>query len=308
MEQYYRKYLDNRKSLIRVICRTKQWSGLDECDVYNWLDNFQDSFGKYIALKILIHSIYYSEKNVVDLLSYGIYEKIHSAEIKRQLVINNNILTPRTETNSQLLDRVENSAFVPLLDKSRPGESANQMTRYLIQKLNISPHQTFFIGDLTNEVILKQRSIIFLDDCIGSGNQLDDFFGKSNVQSVVNYAAKNNIELYYLIITGYKYNIQKVQQRDNLKNIKIVACDELNDFDRIFNEQNIIWQDKEEFEKANQYFKDLENNLGISQYGWASLDFAVFMHNTVPDWSLPIFWTSNSDWTPLMTRKNSNLF
>ncbi len=308
MEQYYRKYLDNRKALIRVICRTKQWSGLDECDIYNWLDNFEDTFGKYIALKILIHSIYYSEKNVVELLRHGIYEKIHSAEIKRQLVQDNNILIPRTETNSLLQDRIEGSAFVPLLDKSRPGESANQMTRYLIQKVNISPNQTFFIEDLTADVILKQKSIIFLDDCIGSGNQLDEFFGKPHVQSKVNFAIDNGIEVYYLIITGYNHNIQKVQQKDNLKNIKIIACDELNDFDRIFNVQNIIWQDKEEYDKANQYFIDLENNQGISQYGWSNLDFAVFMHNTVPDWSLPIFWVDNSDWTPLMTRKNSNLF
>ncbi|MCT4645243.1 MAG: hypothetical protein N4A74_09680 [Carboxylicivirga sp.] len=308
MEQYYRKYLDNRKALIRVICRTKQWSGLDECDIYNWLDNFEDTFGKYLALKILIHSIYYSEKNVVELLGHGIYEKIHSAEIKRQLVQDNNILIPRTETNSLLQDRLESSAFVPLLDKSRPGESGNQMTRYLIQKLNIAPSQTFFLEKLTDKVILKHKSIIFLDDCIGSGNQLDDFFGKPEVQTLVNLAVENNIGIYYLIITGYKYNIQKVQRKDNLKNIKIIACDELNDFDRIFNEQNILWQDKEEFDKANQYFIDLENNFGIKQYGWSDLDFAVFMHNTVPDWSLPIFYVDNSDWTPLMTRKGSNLY
>lgn len=308
MEQYYKKYLDNRKALIRVICRTKQWSGLDECDIYNWLDNFEDTFGKYIALKVLIHSIYYSEKNVVELLRHGIYEKIHSAEIKRKLVKENNILIPRTETNSLLQDRIESSAFVPLLDKSRPGESGNQMTRYLIQKLNIAPSQTFFFEKLTDKVILKHKSIIFLDDCIGSGNQLDDFFGKPEVQTVVNLAVENNIEVYYLIITGYKHNIRKVQQKDNLKNIKIIACDELNDFDRIFNEQNILWQDKEEFDKANQYFIDLENNVGIKQYGWSDLDFAVFMHNTVPDWSLPIFYVDNSDWTPLMTRKDSNLY
>jgi hypothetical protein len=308
IENFYIKYIENRKALVRVICRAGQWSGLEENEIFNWLDNFKDSFGKYIALKILIHSIYYSEKNVIALLKHGIYEKILSKDIKEQLILNDNILTPKTETNALLRERVKRTTFVPLLDKGKPGESANQITRYLIQKIYIDPSQTAFIDNLNIEDIVQMTSLIFVDDCIGSGNQLDLFFNRDNVKSKIDIAVQNKVKVYYLILTGYKKNIDTVQKQRNLEKIKIVACDELSDNDRIFNRNNVIWQDEEEYEKANQYFIKLEKEYGILQFGWSDLDFSVFIHNTIPDWSLPIFWMENSDWTPLMKRKNSNLY
>jgi hypothetical protein len=308
IEKYYLKYIENRKALVRVICRTRQWSGLEENEVFNWLDNFKDTFGKYIALKILIHSIYYSEKNVVSLLKHGIYEKIISQNIKEQLILNDNILIPRTETNALLKEILNKTVFIPLLDSSKPGESANQITRYLIQKMDINSNQTAFIDNLDLKDLKQLKSIIFVDDCIGSGNQLEQFFDRSNVKLKIDSAFQNNIKVYYLILTGYKNNIDIIQKSKNLEHIKIVACDELSDNDRIFNPKNIIWYDDEEFQKAVLYFKNLEKEYGISQYGWSNLDFSVFIHNTVPDWSLPIFWMENSDWTPLMKRKNSNLY
>lgn len=200
------------------------------------------------------------------------------------------------------------TVFIPLLDSSKPGESANQITRYLIQKMDINPNQTAFIDNLYLKDIEQLKSIIFVDDCMGSGNQLEQFFDRSNVKLKIDFAFQNNVKVYYLILTGYKNNIDIIQKKKNLENIKIIACDELSDNDRIFNPKNIIWHDDEEFQKAILYFKNLEKEYGISQYGWSNLDFAVFIHNTVPDWSLPIFWMENSDWAPLMKRKNSNLY
>lgn len=307
-ENYHEKYIENRKSLIRVICRTSQWSGIDESDIFAWIDNFKDSFGKYIAIKLLIHSIYYSEKNIVSLLKYGIYEQIHSHEIKKKLIIEDIILQPRSETNANLRDLVLKSVYIPLLDKSKPGESGNQMTRYLIQKLNIDPTQTFFIDDLKLSDIKNKSALIFLDDCIGSGQQLIDFFKKDNVKSKIDYSKENLVPVYYLTLTGYKKNIDNVRKSESMKDISIIACDELNENNRVFNRNNIIWNDDDEFEEANNYFDKLEKELGINKFGYANLDFSVFIHNTVPDWSLPIYWMETSDWKPLIQRKNSSLY
>lgn len=307
-ENYKENYISNRKSLIRVICRTNQWSGLTESDIYNWLDNFKDTFGKFIAIKLLIHSIYYSENNVFSLLEHGIKQLIHSQKIKIGLVEKDNILISRTETNSLLKELVNSTALIPLLDNSKPGESANQMMRYLIQKININPSQTYFVDNLNEETIKKYQSIIFIDDCIGSGDQLSTFFNKDNVKNKIEVAHSYNIPIYYLILTGYKKNIESIKLVPNLKDINIIACDELNEIDKVFNPKNIIWYNNDEYEEANEYFKKLEKEFGISQFGYSNLDFSVFIHNTIPDWSLPIYWMENADWTPLMKRKNSNLF
>ncbi len=305
---YQDKYIANRKSLIRVICRTRQWSGLEESNVFKWLDNFKDTFGKFIATKLLIHGIYYSENNIVTLLDHGISQLIHSQNIKQDLIKTDNILLHRTETNALLLNMVARSAFIPLLDDAKPGESANQMMRYLIQKLGINSSQTFFINDLKDDNIKNFDTIIFIDDCIGSGQQLVKFFSRSNVKKKIQTAIENNIPIYYLILTGYIKNIEAIRLHPDLNPINIIACDELNEIDKVFNRKNIIWYNNDEYEEANQYFINLEKEFGINQFGYANLDFSVFIHNTVPDWSLPIYWMENADWVPLMKRKNSNLF
>lgn len=307
-EKFFEKYIANRKPLIRVICRTRQWSGLEESNIYNWLENFKSTFGKYLAIKLLIHSIYYSEKDIITLLEYGIRELIHSKKIRLQLITDNNIYLPRSETNAILKNLIINSAFVPLLDDTKPGESANQMARYLIQKVSINPSQTYFINNLTDFKIKKSSSIIFLDDCIGSGNQLSDFFDRHEVKDKIAIAVQNKVPIYYLIISGYKKNIESIKSNPKFKNINIIACSELSDTDRVFNKNNIIWRDEDEYEKAMEYFVNLERNTGIEMYGHAGLDFSVFIHNTIPDWSLPLYWMENADWVPLMRRKNSNNF
>nr|WP_320154051.1 hypothetical protein [uncultured Draconibacterium sp.] len=308
MDKYYSKYIDNKKAIIRVICRTRQWSGLNESDVFDWLDNFLDPFGKYVALKILLNSIYYSEKNIIALLKHGIYQKIIGEEIKCKLINDDAILAPRTETNSLVFKSIQKTAFIPLLDNYKPGESGNQMTRYLIQNRICTPEKTYFIENLSEPEISELNTLVFLDDCIGSGNQLEDYFDKIHVREKLDFACRNGVRVYYLILTGYNKNIATVQMKGKMKDIEIVACDELSEIDRIFNQKNIIWHDDDEYCRANEYFEHLEKEFGINQYGYSNLDFAVFIHNNVPDWSLPIFWMENSDWTPLMKRKNSTQF
>ncbi|WP_158638426.1 phosphoribosyltransferase-like protein [Panacibacter ginsenosidivorans] len=299
-------YYSNKSTLIRVICRTNQWSGLKESNLTDWLQgNFKDPEGKYLAVKILLHSLYYSEENLIELLRHGIYHEIIGEEIKSNLIASNNIFVPQSVTEAEVRQKVDKILFVPLLDKNRPNESGNAIIRYLTTKLSISPSNTIFHFNIKDSDLDNIEKIIIVDDCIGSGDQLNTFWNTTFLD-VKNKALAKGVDIYYLALIGYENQVLDLQLTGDLVGLRVVICDKLEERNKIYSSQNIIWNSDEEMNFAITYFDDIGSKYGVPRVGYAGLDFSLFMHNSVPDWTLPIFWTENYDWKPLLKRKNSN--
>ena len=251
--------------------------------------------------------MYYSEENIIELLHDGVYNKILGEEIKDKLFRNSNICLLKSELESNIKNELDQTLFIPLLDGDKPNESGNTMIRYLVHKLNIKSVNTDFHFNVSEEKIQKHKRIIIVDDCIGSGDQLNKFWNiNMHVQKIKNYASQYSIPIYYLVLIGYEKQILDLQIHEELLGLRIVICDKLQECNRIFSAENNIWSDNEELDFSINYFNCIEKSIGINRLGYKNLDFAVFIHNIVPDWSLPIFWQQNSDWKALLKRKNSN--
>lgn len=300
-------YCSNKSSLIRIICRTNQWSGLHESDVNDWLyNNFKDIQGKYLATKLLLHSLYYSEENLVALLTEGIYNQIIGEEVKEQLFNSGNIHLLNSVIGSQIKEKVNKTLFIPLLNSDKPNESGNSIIRYLTHKLHIPSSNIDFHFNVSHDKLDIFERVIIVDDCIGSGNQLNTFWNYNDkVQSLKALGIARGIRFYYLVLIGYEKSIIELQINDNLIGIKVVVCDKLDECNRVFSSSNNIWADENELQFCIKYFENVQKNFGVKRLGYNGLDFAVFVHNTTPDWSLPIFWTENSDWRALLKRKES---
>ena len=302
-------YCSNKSSLIRIICRTNQWSGLREGDVNDWLhNNFQDIQGKYLATKLLLHSLYYSEENLVALLYEGIFNLILGQEVKQQLFESNNIHELLSVVNSQIREKIRSTLFIPLLESERPNESGNAITRYLTHKLKIPTPNVDFHFNIDEDKLDAFERIILVDDCIGSGNQLNAFWNLNDkIKKIKTIGNSKGIVFYYLALIGYENAVLDLQIDGNLLGLKVIICDKLQDSNRIFSSSNNIWADNAELNFCIKYFENVEKKFGVKRLGYNELDFAVFVHNTTPDWTLPIFWAENSDWRPLLRRKNSNI-
>jgi hypothetical protein len=75
---------------------------------------------------------------------------------------------------------------------------------------------------------------------------------------------------------------------------------------RVFSEDNIIWEkETNEKEKAIEYFEKIKKIKGVSFLGFKNLDFAVILHDRLPNWSLPILWKDTLCWKNLLKRKTS---
>ena len=208
-------------------------------------------------------------------------------------------------------DELKESCFIPLLDSNKPHESANYISRQLVQNGIIESGQSMFLPQIVDyHNRTNFTNLIIVDDCVGSGHQLTDFWmhGKVNVNGTTKllreYCAENNIHATYLTLFGYNVSIKELSEK--FSDLNIVCVRELNDSLRVFNKNSYIWENEKELDYAKSVFSEYAMIGNVSLYGYNLLDFAFIMHRTIPDWSLPILWTDNADWKHLMRRKNSN--
>jgi len=302
-----KSYIDETSRIISLMCRANQWNGLTEGAIQEWLRNFRDQEGLYFASKIIRKWLYYSEDDIISLLRFGLYDKIYAQELISEIIQDGNLMIPNYITSSIIKSKFKKTLFIPLLDSNKPHESGLQFSRYLVQKLKVESNQSLFHYDIQPNHLNEYDKLVIVDDCIGSGQQLVDFWLSPQLKNIREATQENKIKCYYLILIGYKNTIEDIIA--TIPKLKIIICVPLTDQYRVFSNESInrYWNDNEELEDARNYFLKLTQERGIPMYGFAGLDFAVIIHRNIPDWSLPIFWKGSSDWKFLIERKNSNV-
>lgn len=312
MENAISLYNNKCKMYINFMLSQQQWSGLTKPEVLRWLENFRDlkPAELYFVFKLLTNLIYFSEKDVLEALKEGIYYCLNlHVFLERQ--IQSDFCLSKNALFNIAKDELKKTCFVPLLDNDSPHESGNYVSRLLVQHGLINQNQSIFLSEfLTKYRTLSFTQLVIIDDCVGSGDQLRDFWNKATINFdgkiilLKEFCAENSISANYLTLFGYDLSINIL--RDQLPDLKIVCVRSLNDVHRVFSESSYVWSNTEERKSAYDLFLSLTQNCGIPLLGYKELDFAFIMHQTIPDWSLPLFWKENSEWNLLMRRKNSN--
>lgn len=296
-------FIDAEMQTVSLLCTMGQWDGITEVKVRAWLNNFIDIEGKYYSLKILINSLYYSENDMTILLQHGIEDLIFGKIINRGFIKDKNLFMPNSYYSSHLKKLINTTAFIPLLAGNKPQESGNQLTRLLNQSVGIQSDHIFFHWTLNDRDLKKFDTIVILDDCIGSGDQLIAFWTSPEIEELKAKTKLLGIKWYYLVLVGYNGNLKIL--RPALPDLEIIVCEELTDKHRVFSPSSDTWKDEKERKEALSYFQRIEKERGVPVYGHGNLDFALFIHKNIPDWSLPIFWKNATDWEILLQRKNS---
>lgn len=290
----------------------QQWSGLTRQEIDGWLSNF-DSLGsdnREFAYKILVNLLYFSEKDVINTLREGVYkcvgyDAILAAQTASSFSLSNHSLC--NIYNGELSATI----FLPLSDNDSPHESGNYVSRLLVQQ-NIIPVSNSIYADRLPEVFIKDdvKNVIIVDDCLGSGDQITSFWTtkrittKDGTQSINELCKANGVVVKYLTLFGYKNSIDELKVKH--PELKIHCMRYLTDQQRVFSDSSYIWSCEDERKKAFEFFRELTQEIGIPLLGYRGLDFAFIMHQTIPDWSLPLLWKNRSHWNKLLGRKNSN--
>lgn len=300
------------KSFVEFMLVQQQWSGITKREIDKWLSNFQGLTTDELktVYTLLTKIIYFSEKDVTDVLKEGVFNCVAYDEILNAQKNSGFNLSQRALRN--IYEReLRTSYFVPLLDSNSPHESGNYVSRLLVQQGIIPSDRSMFIDMVP--IALQQNEIkrlIIVDDCVGSGQQLTDFWecrkvrDGADVISIKELCGKHGISANYLTLFGYDQSIESL--KNNFKDLNIFCARYLRDQHRVFSDSSYMWESQEARNKARDLFGALAKEAGIPLLGYRNLDFAFIMHQTIPDWSLPLFWKENADWNLLVRRKNSN--
>ena len=300
------------RAYVDFMLRQQQWSGLSKPEVERWLRNF-DSLSpeeRLLVYKLLANLIYFSENDVIAALREGIHKTLYYNAILCKQLASGFALSEKALANT-IREELEKSCFIPLLDSGAPHESGNYVTRTLVQQGIIPQEKSVFITKLPE--IFKTGTIsklVIVDDCVGSGQQLTDFWQKTTIPctqgaiTLQELCAQYNVDAHYLTLFGYDVNIARLQNTFN--NLTIHCVRLLTDDQRVFSDNAYIWKDTAERDTARNLFEELCSNAGVHLLGYRDLDFAFIMHRTIPDWTLPLFWMETANWNLLMRRKNSH--
>lgn len=306
-------HINKCKVYVDFMLSQQQWSGLTKAEVEQWLSNFRDLdlYEQYLVYKILASLIYYSEKDVIDALNEGINSRLFYDVVLDKQISTGFSISQHTIQNIVKEELLE-TRFIPLLDRNTPHESGNYVSRLLVQQGIIQPKQSIFLDALGDEFQKGPfKNLVIVDDCVGSGDQLRDFWKKAEVSvsgSTIPLAAfclENHIKAQYLTLFGYDRSILTLEKE--FKDLTVCCVRTLSDSQRVFSKNSYVWANEHERQQAIELFSTLTADNGIPLYGYKGLDFAFIMHQTIPDWSLPLFWKKTPDWNLLMRRKNSNV-
>lgn len=303
-------YNDYCQFIVDFYLKSGQWDGLQGRDLKRWLNNFDDNvLDRYFAIRLLTQVIYYSENDMELLLREGIFNRIIGEECVLPIQYKNQFRFGNKQLMLLQQNELNQTLFTPLLVGPSPDESGNQLMRMLTQRLLINKSKVKFHCFLDNYGDAHDnKRLIIIDDCIGSGQQCSDFWENSTVMSgelLRDWCKKYNIEVFYFVLVGFLDTIKKLTT--DFQDLKIRCMEILDDRHRVFDNNSLYWEDSAELSKAKNYFETIATNNNFSLAGFNSLDFALILHKTIPDWNVPILWKQRPNWSFLLQRKNSNV-
>lgn len=298
-------YIANAKLVIRFYIECRQWDDVNWSKVKSWVDNFpEDEDSQYLIFRLLKHILYYSEHDMLRMLNKGIFEKVFGSDVMKHQ-IESEFSVRQNDLQFYLNELISKTYFIPLLDQGETYESGNQIARLLVYKLGIPTERVTL--NLNKLLQGSCNRLIIVDDCIGSGDQCRTFWSNTKIGNELLYewCLKNNIQAYYVMLLGYKKNIEQLKK--DLPQLNICCVEELEDEHRVFHDNSKYWDNESELLEARKFFSQMCDSYGIPLSGYNNLDFAAVLHYNIPDWSLPMFWCArNPDWKILLRRKNSD--
>lgn len=306
MDNNYSKeaFIDQSKLLIAFFLKKQQWSGVSRSDYERWISNFSDiENGYYIAHRILNLLLYYSEADLIKLLNDAIMT-VFEQDVALPFQMAKSFSAIHSELEFAVIDAMRKTIVVPTVTVARdPGASGPEIIRVMRTHFNPQLQSCFSIDILPDSTYER---IIIIDDCLGSGEQMSEFWEEAEIgcgEKLRAWVNRRNIPAYYVALVGYKDAVKRIENK--YSDIRIICSELLDEQHRLFSSSCKGWENSEEQQRVRIILNDHLSELGMQLEGYNNLDFAVALHRTIPDWSLPMFYKETRGWKHLLERKDT---
>lgn len=271
---------------------------LNPKDIFMWLRNYSNEDEIYYALILVEGLLFYTKKQIRYLWNLLLTNRI------KQYFFSTIIQNSRNKNINQL--------FIEYLQKrcifvgyGSAGKSGQSMVYTFKQSHKIEGLVYMELHEfLTTRIPSKIKTIILLDDFLGTGNQAlatwEKEISKNSFKRISSTCPK--LKFIYLVLVAYRTGREKFERASR---IKVITGEELDERFKCFSPFSVIFKNDKEREIA----KNIMFNKGRFLFhkhplGYGNLQLCVaFDHNT-PNNSLPVIWKRIDDgsWIPLFER------
>jgi hypothetical protein len=266
-----------------------------------WLDNF-DETEQLAAAAILDNLLYYSDR-MTNALLRATYQNLHD-ELSRGMLPSGRVSDLKT-------------ALFTRIDGEQPSicDSGNLFSRKVRDQLDVSEDQFATPAEVLESAVVEGRPVVFLDDFMGSSNQLQTTWRhpyRTSYPRSFDDAQKNRkFPAYYIVLVttsqgldlaryscpalhivaghvlGEEYSVRRIADQPNHPSVPDLS-------DRIHR-------------LLDSHSKDLDLSATMRQsdfslYGFHSFGLTVGFQHGIPDASIPLIWAKGSGgWTRLVS-------
>lgn len=276
------------------LVRTGLWPREQELPYRRWIKNFPKDH-QLAAAQLLGQLIYVSSettRGAIICAYQRLIRNLSSAAMNAPAVSMERILASHT------------SIVVAPIRGERPNiaDSAFAYMRTARDELGLSESQ--LVGDLTtavNHAASGNKVLVLIDDIIGSGNQLISTIESGDGISPRTMMAEGcTVVCLVAAITSHAY------ARIKKKYPKLLVF-----AGHILDVKNYSIQSRlpaKEHEEIHDLLRSVASRLQVANYidpiyGFKGFGFTIAFHNSIPDFTLPVFWAKDGKgWVPLKDR------
>lgn len=279
------------------------WPTRDKMDPQGWLGNFTDEELPY-ALVLLDAFLFYSE-SLVEALFLSAVQAL-SAEVTEKAISINHAQAQWSSFLARLrVTLVEG-------ESPNPTDSGHLFARMARQVLGIDQAQIVEPDQALSTVRGDPNTVVlFVDDFVGSGNQMRATWSRRYVSSgsgqasFAQLAGSGSGTFYYVPVVATTTGMMKLD--DACTGLRIRPTHVLDEAYSLTHPECFLWPDSLRPTARDMLF-EMSKRAGITdsyEYGWEGFhDLALplgFWH-CVPDATLPLFFWDEGSWTPLLRR------
>ncbi|MFY2837259.1 phosphoribosyltransferase-like protein [Achromobacter xylosoxidans] len=295
MERDERLFIDGTKVRVQKLIRCGAWEGMDLGRFESWFNQFVGRRKELLGACLLDNFIFRGKGQVEALL--------------KAALSNPAMLPPTARWDGEVIEALGvrhidpgiRLAPVIRLDQS-PTKSGTYVLRRLAKSLRIQDKWMLWPQSLVT-MPDSVHTVILVDDFCGSGKQFSEFVKLTEIEKVM--LARPQCRIVYLTVAAHSDGIKKV--KEEFARVEFIAGEVLTPLHGFFGGERLARIKVENVEERLKEDYDSiasEVNLGgkIGPYGFEAQGLTYAFDHGTPNNTLPIYWYTSENWTPLVNR------
>lgn len=261
----------NEEQMANTLCKEEAWANGRENDIVNWLENFQPEH-RSLALQLLRNIQVYSKEDCRRWC-----QKLHD----------------------YLPEEIRQSPNVFYVGLGLPSESGSLVSYYYRTTNNLMVENFLDLSQAADANALKRlnvRTLVFLDDFIGSGNQTIEFWRSLSSRLGQHI---DTLDFYYSAFFSHRDGKTNIEKHTKFK---VQTVRKLDESDKAFGVGSDFFPEYLR-EIIKKIFREYGERLSPSHpLGFRDGQMLIILDHNTPNNTLPVLWSSEANWFPLFKR------